>query len=94
MKMIQVIRMAMGALAMAVTSMAVAQTTLRIGTQLPETHPSYLGTLEVKKKLEELSKGSMTLRIFPNSQLGEGRRERSLRQEDGRQISGKGHPRA
>lgn len=52
MKMIQVIRMAMGALAMAVTSMAVAQTTLRIGTQLPETHPSYLGTLEVKKKLE------------------------------------------
>ena len=71
MKMIQVIRMAMGALAMAVTSMAVAQTTLRIGTQLPETHPSYLGTLEVKKKLEELSKGSMTLRIFPNSQLGD-----------------------
>jgi len=71
MKMIQVIRMAMGALAMAVTSMAVAQTTLRIGTQLPETHPSYLGTLEVKKKLEELSKGTMTLRIFPNSQLGD-----------------------
>lgn len=71
MKMIHGIRMVMGALAMAATSMAMAQTTLRIGTQLPETHPSYLGTLEVKKKLEELSKGTMTLRIFPNSQLGD-----------------------
>jgi tripartite ATP-independent transporter DctP family solute receptor len=71
MKMIHGIRMVMGALAMAATSMAMAQATLRIGTQLPETHPSYLGTLEVKKKLEELSKGTMTLRIFPNSQLGD-----------------------
>lgn len=71
MKMIHRIRIAVGAMAFAVTGMAMAQTTLRIGTQLPETHPSYLGTLEVKKKLEELSKGTMTLRIFPNSQLGD-----------------------
>lgn len=71
MKLKKSIQIAMGAVAIAVCSMAMAQTTLRIGTQLPETHPSYLGTLEVKKKLEELSKGAMTIRIFPNSQLGD-----------------------
>jgi len=48
-----------------------AQTTLKLGMQLPETHPSYKGALEIKKKLEEASKGAMTLQIFPNSQLGD-----------------------
>jgi len=48
-----------------------AQTTLRLGMQLPETHPSYQGALEIKNTLEKLSKGAMTLRIFPNSQLGD-----------------------
>ncbi|HPW06988.1 MAG TPA: TRAP transporter substrate-binding protein DctP, partial [Burkholderiaceae bacterium] len=50
---------------------SVAQTTLKLGMQLPETHPSYKGALEIKKKLEEASKGAMTLQIFPNSQLGD-----------------------
>ena len=48
-----------------------AQTTLRLGMQLPETHPSYQGAIEIKSNLEKLSKGSMTLRVFPNSQLGD-----------------------
>jgi tripartite ATP-independent transporter DctP family solute receptor len=48
-----------------------AQTTLRLGMQLPETHPSYQGALEIKNTLEKLSKGAMTLRIFPSSQLGD-----------------------
>lgn len=48
-----------------------AQTTISLGMQLPETHPSYKGALEIKKKLEESSRGAMTLKIFPNSQLGD-----------------------
>jgi tripartite ATP-independent transporter DctP family solute receptor len=39
--------------------------------QLPETHPSYKGAMEIKRKLEDLSKGTMTVKIFPNSQLGD-----------------------
>ncbi|MBU3738118.1 MAG: DctP family TRAP transporter solute-binding subunit [Rhodoferax sp.] len=45
--------------------------TLSFGTQLPETHVVYKGILEVKRKLEESSKGSMTLKIFPGAQLGD-----------------------
>jgi tripartite ATP-independent transporter DctP family solute receptor len=47
------------------------QVTLRLGMQLPETHPSYKGAMEIKRKLEDLSKGTMTVKIFPNSQLGD-----------------------
>lgn len=45
--------------------------TLSFGTQLPETHVVYKGILEVKRKLEEVSKGSMTLKTFPGAQLGD-----------------------
>lgn len=51
--------------------LASAQMTLKIGNQLPESHPSHKGMLEIKRKLEESSKGTMTLQIFPNSQLGD-----------------------
>lgn len=47
------------------------EVTLSFGTQLPETHVVYKGILEVKRKLEELSKGSMTLKTFPGAQLGD-----------------------
>ncbi len=51
---------------------AMAQTlTLSFGTQLPETHVVYKGILEVKRKLEENSKGSMSIKTFPGAQLGD-----------------------
>lgn len=45
--------------------------TLSFGTQLPETHVVYKGILEVKRKLEENSKGTMTIKTFPGAQLGD-----------------------
>ena len=45
--------------------------TLSLGTQLPKTHVVYKGFLEIKRKLEESSKGTMTLKLFPGSQLGD-----------------------
>ena len=59
------------ALAGAVATSFAQQVTLRLGMQLPETHPSYKGAMEIKRKLEDLSKGTMTLKIFPSSQLGD-----------------------
>jgi TRAP-type transport system periplasmic protein len=59
------------ALAGAVATSWAQQVTLRLGMQLPETHPSYKGAMEIKRKLEDLSKGTMTVKIFPNSQLGD-----------------------
>jgi tripartite ATP-independent transporter DctP family solute receptor len=59
------------ALVATVTASWAQQVTLRLGMQLPETHPSYKGAMEIKRKLEELSKGTMTLQAFPNSQLGD-----------------------
>jgi tripartite ATP-independent transporter DctP family solute receptor len=59
------------ALAGAVATSFAQQVTLRLGMQLPETHPSYKGAMEIKRKLEDLSKGTMTVKVFPNSQLGD-----------------------
>ncbi len=59
-------------LSLCVSASAMAQNlTLSFGTQLPETHVVYKGILEVKRKLEESSKGTMTLKIFPGAQLGD-----------------------
>ena len=59
-------------LSLCVSASAMAQNlTLSFGTQLPETHVVYKGILEVKRKLEESSKGSMTLKVFPGAQLGD-----------------------
>lgn len=59
-------------LSLCVTVSAMAQTvTLSFGTQLPETHVVYKGILEVKRKLEENSKGAMTIKTFPGAQLGD-----------------------
>lgn len=59
------------ALAGAVATSFAQQVTLRLGMQLPETHPSYKGAMEIKRTLEDLSKGTMTVKVFPNSQLGD-----------------------
>jgi tripartite ATP-independent transporter DctP family solute receptor len=59
------------ALAGAVATSFAQQVTLRLGMQLPETHPSYKGAMEIKRKLEDLSNGTMTLKVFPSSQLGD-----------------------
>ena len=59
------------ALAGAVATSFAQQVTLRLGMQLPETHPSYKGAMEIKRTLEDLSKGAMTVKVFPNSQLGD-----------------------
>jgi tripartite ATP-independent transporter DctP family solute receptor len=59
-------------LTLCISASAMAQNlTLSFGTQLPETHVVYKGILEVKRKLEESSKGTMTLKIFPGAQLGD-----------------------
>ena len=59
-------------LSLCVSASAMAQNlTLSFGTQLPETHVVYKGILEVKRKLEESSKGTMTLKVFPGAQLGD-----------------------
>ena len=59
-------------LSLCISASAMAQNlTLSFGTQLPETHVVYKGILEVKRKLEESSKGSMTLKVFPGAQLGD-----------------------
>lgn len=59
-------------LSLCVSAAALAQNlTLSLGTQLPETHVVYKGFLEIKRKLEESSKGTMTLKLFPGSQLGD-----------------------
>lgn len=60
------------ALALSLSATAMAQTlSLSFGTQLPETHVVYKGILEVKRKLEENSRGSMTIKTFPGAQLGD-----------------------
>jgi TRAP-type transport system periplasmic protein len=59
-------------LALGVSLSAMAQSiTLSFGTQLPETHVVYKGILEVKRKLEENSKGTMSIKAFPGAQLGD-----------------------
>ena len=59
-------------LSLCISASAMAQNlTLSFGTQLPETHVVYKGILEIKRKLEESSKGTMTLKIFPGAQLGD-----------------------
>ncbi len=59
-------------LSLCVSAAALAQNlTLSLGTQLPETHVVDKGFLEIKRKLEESSKGTMTLKLFPGSQLGD-----------------------
>jgi tripartite ATP-independent transporter DctP family solute receptor len=53
------------------SAVAMAQTVLRVGMQLPESHPSYQGVVVAGQKLEQLTHGALKLRIFPNSQLGD-----------------------
>ncbi len=44
---------------------------MKFSTRIPAYKLAALETLEIKKRLEESSKGAMTLKIFPNSQLGD-----------------------
>ena len=44
--------------------------TLKFGHVQTTTHPYHLGALAFKEKVEELSKGKITVDIYPNSQLG------------------------
>ncbi|MBF0197199.1 MAG: TRAP transporter substrate-binding protein [Planctomycetes bacterium] len=43
---------------------------LKLGHTLDRTHPVHEGMLYMKKRLEELSGGQMSLEIYPSSQLG------------------------
>ncbi len=58
------------ALAFSVTA-AQAETELTFGLQNNEASNVYQGTVAFKDKLEELSGGEMTVKIFPSSQLGD-----------------------
>src|SRR5690606_13081804 len=43
---------------------------LYLGHTLPQTHPVHKGMLEFQKVLEQKSKGTLKVKIFPDGQLG------------------------
>ena len=51
----------------------VKATVLRISSVLPETHPTHKGMLYFAEKVKEKTKGSVEVKVFPSSQLGEQR---------------------
>ena len=54
--------------------------TMYLAHTLPQTHPVHKGILEFKKALEQKSSGKMTIKIFPDGQLGSERETLELLQ--------------
>jgi tripartite ATP-independent transporter DctP family solute receptor len=52
------------------TSTASQITTLKLGHSLDPSHPVHAGMEHMKKRLEELSNGKMSMEIYPSEQLG------------------------
>lgn len=54
--------------------------TMYLAHTLPQTHPVHKGIIEFKKALEQKSSGKMTIKIFPDGQLGSERETLELLQ--------------
>ncbi len=52
------------------TSAAAASMKLRLGHEMPESHPYHMGAIKFAELVSEKSKGSMQIQIYPNGTLG------------------------
>ena len=52
------------------TSAAAASMKLRLGHEMPESHPYHMGAVKFAELVSEKSKGTIQIQIYPNGTLG------------------------